>query len=80
MFGILALAPFRGQRQLTIEGVPTAAVIAKCSPGSRGVWPVEYQFRTTDGSVVKRHTGNTSRLEVGATICVLYLIFRRIPG
>jgi len=72
-FGILLLAPFRGQRQLVIEGVPTAGVITKCSSGSRGVWSVEYQFRPAYGSVVKGHTGDTSRLEAGATICVLYL-------
>jgi hypothetical protein len=36
-------------------------------------WWVEYQFRTEDGRTVKGGGWPENRLEIGATICVLYL-------
>jgi hypothetical protein len=73
VLGIMVWASLRGDRQLLIAGVPTAGVITKCSPGSRGGWSVDYQLRTADGSVAKGASGATSRLDAGASICVLYL-------
>jgi len=68
---ILILIQLRGQRRLVAEGVPTAGVVTRCARGSRGGWFVNYQFRTADGSAAK---GSANlRMEIGATICILYL-------
>jgi len=71
--GFIFLMQLRGQRQLGAEGVPAAAVVTKCTRGIKGGWWVDYQFRTEDGRMAKGGGWPESRLEVGATICVLYL-------
>jgi len=69
--GILVLTQLRRQRRLVAEGVPTAGVVTKCYRGGKGSWWIDYQFRTEDGRVAKGI--DNVRLEIGATICVLYL-------
>jgi hypothetical protein len=68
---ILVLTQMRRQRRLVAGGVPTAGIVTKRSRNSQGAWWVDYQFHTEDGKVAKGrgHLG----LEIGATICVLYL-------
>jgi hypothetical protein len=69
--GILVLLQLRRQRQLVAKGVPAAGVVTKRSRNSRGLWWVFYEFRTEDGRVAKG--SDRACLEIGATICVLYL-------
>ncbi len=55
--------------QLLAEGLPAAGVVVSSDRGWT-TWVSKYQFRTADGQV--EAGSDAKRLEVGATICVLY--------
>jgi len=69
--GILLLIQVRRQRPLVAEGLPTAGVVTKSDRGGKSGPRVNYQFRTSDGSLANG-TSN-SNAAAGAAICVLYL-------
>ena len=73
MGGIL-LRDLPRQRQIGSEGYPAPGVVTGWSPGSKGGWRVAYRFRTQDGTVAAGKSWSDSPLDVGATICVLYLL------
>lgn len=69
---LVVLIRMRICRRLLTEGMPAVAVVTKCSRGGRGIFYVDYEFRTEGGTVM---TGNCNdcREEIGASFCVLYL-------
>jgi hypothetical protein len=69
---VLLLISQRRQRQVAAEGVPAAGVVTSCSR-IKGGWAARYQFRTNDGLIAKGRNKVPSRVEAGATVCVLYL-------
>jgi len=69
---LLLLNMLRRQAQVAAEGVPAPGVVTKCFR-IKGGWAVRYQFRMKDGTVVKGRDRAYSRLDPGATVCVLYL-------
>jgi hypothetical protein len=74
-FGMMLFAQIRMDRRLVAEGMPALAVITKCSPakGRSGI-SIKYEFRTVDDRVVSGISGYDSLQEIGASICVLYLL------
>lgn len=70
--GVVFFMQLRKDRELLAEGVPAVGLVTKCTPGTRGGYSVEYEFRTEEGRVAKGSCGG-SRKEIGANICVLYL-------
>ncbi len=73
--GMMLPVQLRAGRRLVAEGTPAVALITKCSPakGRRGI-SIEYEFRTEDGRLVKGISRYDSPQEIGASICVLYLL------
>ena len=72
LIGVPLIIQLRRDRQLVAEGVAAAGLIVKCSPRAKGGWDAKYQFRRQDGRVA-RGSSYSDRLEVGSTVCVLYL-------
>ena len=70
--GIWFICVLRRDHKLVAEGVPTAGVVRKCSFRGGGVWRAKYEFRTEDGRVAEGSC-YSNRLEIGSTVCVLYL-------
>jgi hypothetical protein len=70
--GVLFFMELRTDRRLLAEGVPAVGLVTKCTPGTRGGYSMEYEFRTEDGKVTKGSCGG-SRKEIGEYVCVLYL-------
>jgi hypothetical protein len=69
---VLLLISQRRQRRVAAEGVPAAGVVTRCSR-IKGGWAARYQFRTSDGTIAKGRNKVPSRVEPGASVCVLYL-------
>ena len=64
-------------RHLVANGTPAVAVITKCterSGRSRNMFTIEYEFRTEGGIVTNGNSSSESRQEIGASICILYLL------
>jgi len=68
-----AVIPLRRDRELVAKGAAAAGVILKCFQGGRGGWVANYQFRTEDGTTAQGTSPCPNRLEIGSTVCVLYL-------
>ena len=69
---IALLISLRRQSEVAAEGLPAAGVVTKCSR-VKGGFAVRYQFRMKDGAIARGSSHVPRRLEVGATVCVLYL-------
>ena len=69
---VILLISLLRQRKVAAEGLPAAGVITRCFR-IKGGWAARYQFRMNDGTVAAGRDRVYSRLEPGATVCVLYL-------
>jgi hypothetical protein len=69
---LILLISLLRQGKVAAEGVPVAGVVTKCFR-IKGGWATRYQFRANDGTVVNGRDRVYSRLEPGATVCVMYL-------
>lgn len=74
LMSVAVLISMRIDRRLVAEGAPAVAVIRDCSSGGRGGFRVKYEFRTEDGRVMNGSGKSDSPQEIGASICVLYLL------
>ncbi len=70
---LFLFATLRSERRLVIGGLPAVGEITRCTPGSRGGFSVNFDFRTQDGSITKGSGWSESRREIGERVCVLYL-------
>lgn len=64
-------------RHLVANGTPAAAVITNCterSGRSRNAFKIEYEFRTEGGIATTGNSSSEDRQEIGARICILYLL------
>jgi hypothetical protein len=70
---LILFVPLRFERTLIARGSPIVGVITKCSPGRRGGFSVNYDFRTQDGRVTKGSGWSPSRSEIGASVWILHV-------
>jgi len=70
--GIVLVITLRRQAEMTAEGLPAVGVVTRCV-SVKGGWAVRYRFRMKGGAVASGASQVRRRMEVGATICVLYL-------
>jgi hypothetical protein len=61
----------RRQAAVVAEGLPAPGIVTGCHR-VKGGWMVRYRFRTKDGTVAKGSC-QMHKLEIGTTVCVLYL-------
>ena len=69
--GLVILFVLRRQAAVVAEGLPAPGVITGCNR-VKGGWMVRYRFRAKDGAIAKGSC-QTHKMEIGATVCVLYL-------
>ncbi len=70
--GSFLVVILRRQAELMAQGMPAVGVVTRSSR-VKGGWALRYQFRMKDGSTALGSSQVRRRVEVGATVCVLYL-------
>lgn len=70
--GSFLVVVLRRQAELMAQGLPAVGIVTR-SFRVKGGWALRYQFRMKDGSVAPGSSQVRRRVEVGATVCVLYL-------
>jgi len=69
--GLVLLYILRRQAAVVAEGLPAPGIVTGCYR-VKGGWMVRYRFRTKDGTIAKG-SSQSHKMEIGATVCVLYL-------
>jgi hypothetical protein len=72
IMGSVVMVILSRERRLASEGMPSVGVVTICAPKDRTFW-VKYDFSTEVGRSIKGSGYSSSRQEIGASICVLYL-------